>query len=757
MIQLQKLILKGFGIFKDEKTIIFDNGLNIIQAQNGSGKSTSIQAIEMLLAANYEGSYEEYINHNSNEFFIQLYCILNLKEYVITLNCKRSKSGSISTSKTIEHNDNILASGEEATQYISSLIDSTLVRYSLIAKQKPIDNIVTCKDAERMDLFKKFKNLNFEKIVSNKITPIIDECKQINLSLEKFIYNLENKKYDFKEVPLSPYDIIKYNDYKNEELLLLKEQSNIDMSKQLYNSKIELLNKSKNDLDSINVSIQTKQSKKIKLQSDVNTLNLSIKEKESDSYLESKLEELKLEYENKKEQQKKIYIHKHVSLRQQEVELNEKKLNLEKDINKLCSEIDSIKILKLKDVDDTLLLSIKTDISLLKQEILLIEKNITSFERGICPTCGGNCSHKLEDNINYKKELELQLIKLESKLNLEQTEINKQKEQIEINKQNKERKQSLVNSKLIEEEKLNSIISQIETNKKEINLLKENDETLISSLNSQYQKNTNNIKLLIGSEIESIRNSIHDKQNQIEDINTEISNLSKKILDIDSMIMSLTESISKIKIIDFDENTLRSLQNKIKEYNDYILIKSTYEEINSKLQKEKEEDYILLQSYYDQKKENEVKQYNYEQAKTILLKDFPNFVIESSIEDVEKNMNDFIESVYYKSLNVSLRATKTNIKLEYGTGDKKILAHRLSGAESKLVSLSFIHNSNKYAEFNCLILDEPDAALDNIRQEEMYDILLNMKDIYQQLIIVSHSEKMLNYLTSNLECNIIII
>ena len=49
MLKLIKLSLKGFGCFKDEKIFEYDDGINIIRAENGSGKTTQINAISILL------------------------------------------------------------------------------------------------------------------------------------------------------------------------------------------------------------------------------------------------------------------------------------------------------------------------------------------------------------------------------------------------------------------------------------------------------------------------------------------------------------------------------------------------------------------------------------------------------------------------------------------------------------------------------------------------------------------------------------
>src|SRR5574344_1399924 len=85
MLKLIKLSLKGFGCFKDEKIFEYDNGINIIRAENGSGKTTQINAISILLLSEYEGSFADYMNRECNEFTISLEFMLNDKHLLETL------------------------------------------------------------------------------------------------------------------------------------------------------------------------------------------------------------------------------------------------------------------------------------------------------------------------------------------------------------------------------------------------------------------------------------------------------------------------------------------------------------------------------------------------------------------------------------------------------------------------------------------------------------------------------------------------
>src|SRR5574344_2727945 len=103
MLILNSLTMKNFGPIKDTKVITYEKGLNLIQAENGKGKSNSIYAIEMLLNDNDEGNYEQYINNDCNDFFISLDFCFNNKPYTVSLSCKKAKN--VTTERIVKDGD----------------------------------------------------------------------------------------------------------------------------------------------------------------------------------------------------------------------------------------------------------------------------------------------------------------------------------------------------------------------------------------------------------------------------------------------------------------------------------------------------------------------------------------------------------------------------------------------------------------------------------------------------------------------------
>jgi recombinational DNA repair ATPase RecF len=133
---LQKLTLKRFGIHLD-KIVEFDEGLNILKAANGNGKTSIIQAIKMLLVDAYEGPYEDYINWNSNDFFISLLFAINAVNYEVSLSCVKQNSSNKTTRILTNKDTGIdLGTGEEAKNVLATLINPVIGTYSLVCGQK---------------------------------------------------------------------------------------------------------------------------------------------------------------------------------------------------------------------------------------------------------------------------------------------------------------------------------------------------------------------------------------------------------------------------------------------------------------------------------------------------------------------------------------------------------------------------------------------------------------------------------------------
>lgn len=740
MLQIEKLELKDFGVVEGTRIIEYKKGLNVIQASNGKGKTNSLQAIEMLINNSYEGAFEDYINNKASSFFIALNFSINEKKFRISLNCKKTKSTTLSERILIDEEGNELASGEEAIQYMSTLLDPVLTRYALVAKQKPIDNIVSCKDSERLDLFKKFQNLNFETAISSHIMPLIEIVKNDITDINKEIYRLENMKYDFKNTldqSLTKEDYLsKKIEYQN---IIIKNAS-IAKLKEEHSSKKKSLEDTNKLIENLETSIKNKQVELEKLQKELDIL-LSVE------YSKQEISKIEKEFD-----EKKVKNTKDISTLTNEYEQKKESIIIflsetDKEIKELDLKLANLKVVKLSKFDDTELKELENKKTTLESDIKYCDINIKSLEKGICPTCGEKCDNKLSEWVSkkeeYLKELEIVNVNIDAQHTLKKEYDIKVEENLKV-KEEKTNVENTLNSKKASKQSL----------EEKLELIKSSYDKDIENKNNDL----NSLELSKKREIEVFNNSLEKdiihKNSIIENANISLKEYNDSLVSNETTKDSLESWLNKNTLKE-EEQDATVLLSEIEKYENIEKENSIIVKNNKELEEKQKQDKSILKEEESKKQNLLEKQKNLEQARTILLKDFPNYVIDQSVANIEQNMNQFISDVYYKSLNISLRATKTSIKLEYGLEDRKLPAHRLSGAESKLVSLAFINNFNKYIGLSCLMLDEPDAAMDVKRQEDMYEILLSMKDIYNQMIIITHSEKMLNYLTSNTEVNII--
>ena len=135
MLKLIKLELEGFGCFKNKTEFLYEDGINVILAENGSGKTTQINAISILLLSEYEGSFSDYMNRECNEFTISLEFMLNDKHLLETLTCKKGKTYTTTRNLKDVDTDTDLANGEGVKEWLNERLPVSTSKYALFVKQ----------------------------------------------------------------------------------------------------------------------------------------------------------------------------------------------------------------------------------------------------------------------------------------------------------------------------------------------------------------------------------------------------------------------------------------------------------------------------------------------------------------------------------------------------------------------------------------------------------------------------------------------
>lgn len=738
MLELKKLEMTNFGPIEGTKIINYKKGLNLIQAENGKGKSNSISAIELLLIDNYEGSLEQFINYNRDFFALTLDFAINNEDFTLFLECKKGKSAT--TSKRILFDKNgELASGEDVKKYMAKMLNPEITKYALTAKQKAVDNITTCSDSERRELFKKIRSLDFEKKINTYILPRLETTKEEIVDLDKKIYALETKSYNEMTISELPFT---EEEYKEKEARVKQKES----EKVLIEEKLKQKNSIETSISKLRKTISERENLIEDLQNKISKID-------SERQFLKNFDNLKTDIENECKKAKQTldedYLELDKALKKEKEDTKEKYISEEKNLNEkvfqIEEEINTIKLVKLAKFDNESLEKIKEQLILLNTQKSQCLKNISYLEKGVCPVCGQTCEHKLED---YQKELasiDSEIAKLTEEKNEKENEKRLYEEKFEQNRQAKERKEILLSKLEVLRETIKNVQNQISNV----------DSLFQEKMVVLEQKKERELQNILLKEEKGLQN-LENMKNEYERLEKEEKQyLSQNAVDMKE-VEDLENSLESYKDLQYVEGEITE-KKEIEEYNNILHSISIAQDYNLKLQEEKSKDSKELTKIKKEKENLKKQQFDLESARNILLKDFPNFVIDQSVESIEYAMNQFIENIYYKPLDVSLRATKTSIKLEYGNGQRKLPANRLSGAESKLVSLSFINNFNKLLGLSCIILDEPDSAMDAERKKDLYSILLSMSDIYSQMIIITHSQDMTNYMMANTESNLILL
>lgn len=743
MLNLHRLTLKGFGCFEEEKIFDYEEGFNLFHCDNGKGKTTSLNAIEMLLLSNYEGSYSDYINNNSNEFTISLEFELDGYSLKETLNCKKAKSVT-STRTLVDLKTNTeLANGEKVKDWLNEHLPTSTTKYALFARQNSDTDIINCGDSERRDIFKKIQDLDFSKEIKDFVDSKIETIKNSMIETDKEIFALENKTYEEKELLELPFEESEYECKKNELEKYISEKALSEEKVNRRNLLLKQISSLSEKIESDKISLDNK---KHLIEEKNNIVVNSDTEKENlDKLCNNEIEEKKNETSN---------LNSQLLLLDDEKE--EKKNEIQNNIDLLKNElislndkINSIKLVKVIKFNDVELNDAISKVSEKQTEIKINEKNIESLKEGVCPICGSDCSHKLNEFETINGELKNELIKLESEV----SHLKVKKLEIE-NKTN--RNLELKNTKLTLENTKNKIENNISTYEREI-----------ETLDVAYEQKKQNLLEKINNaekSIESIKEKYETKKNHIDEkvemYKIEIKECCVDIATLTSVIKSNTSTLNdlifekdSINIDEIDENVIDELKIKLNSYDEVVAKNKVIDDYNKNIEELKVNDLKTLSTFKEKRVVFEKQQYDLESSKSIMMKDFPNWVIENSIQTMENNMNEFINDVYYKPLNISLRSTKTAIKLEYGNEENKLPCSRLSGAEKQLTNLSFINNFNKMLNLGVIILDEFDSACDDKRKEMLYESLINLKDVYKQIIVVTHSSKMANYICANTETN----
>lgn len=436
--------------------------------------------------------------------------------------------------------------------------------------------------------------------------------------------------------------------------------------------------------------------------------------KEEKKNLESEIE--KLEKSIKEEDSNKVAIETEilnlVNYKRDETTLN----NLEK-------EHKAITIIRPRIFNDTELESKKVEASNISSEIRQLEKELASCDTGVCPTCNrpfeNTDVHSLEQK---KKDIELSIQTKKNNLKDVNSIIDSLKKEkldcekvIEDNNENKRKKEVLA--------------TRIESEKTRLDTIEENNKK------SQIEKEQQLIK--VEALIDNKKVELEDKKNKLLKI------VVKDVSELEKENEQLEQDL-------FREESV------IKSNDDTKLLNTQIEKDNVETELKKKENQLSIIEKEEELKEKLFEREELKKMKDILRVEFPSYVISSIITEIEDSMNEFINSVYYKSLDVKIEGNDESIKATYGTGKKKVSTTHASGAEEALLAISYAYALNKMNGFNILFLDECDSQMNEENSLQFAELILDIKDMYDDIWIISHKTRAKDLYASN-DANVVMI
>lgn len=741
---IKNVTVEGFRVYKSRKTFDFSQGINLIVAPNGSGKSTILYALRLLMINKGDVNLDEFIHTGLDQFYIEAEFTHLNREYKVTLLYKKSgKTGSSTRKLYIDDIEKEVAINSDAISILAEIFDPELTGASLFSMQGK-NEIIEVTDSERREILKKLQELTFKKEIE-KLEEQIKSFEEGDVDLSKRIYALESKTFErkeLKELPLSD----KEEESKRLELsVLMEKKANYDAQKKHLESvlsHIKSLEEREDDLLNEQDSIKGAKEKA------ENELRVNFSEAtytDSENAYNTSYKEVEEEIRDLEQTEPPIS--------KKEIEIQEKRKKDEETLQEKKEELSEIKIARFpknpteklnSEIND--LVENKAEVSAEKNQIL---SKLDSVNNGTCPECGRpyTASHKSELEVELS-QLELNEEKLSNSIEELKEERNSILEKIEENTSKVEKRSEIKST-------IENLEHRISTAKENADLIREQVKRERKNLINEKKRDLSDLRIRwedsktkFNDKKESLTKTIEESEEQLFEISAKI----KKTHDELGLIETPEVNEDGINELSFSISTLEKVltdNSETRQYNDVAEAHNREMEVqekdnDSKITKLQEEKTNLLET-----------KTNYVTAKAILQKDFPNYIIERLVGAIEDDINDFISTVYTKDLNIQFRQTKTAIKMVYGAGDKKVSAKGLSGAEKKLTQIGFIHSLNRKQELGALILDEPDSSLDDRNSLEFFESLGTMGQLYKQLIIITHNSKMKSYLISNYEPNVL--
>lgn len=776
-----ELSIENFKTYQDKKTFQFEDGFNLILARNGSGKSTIIDAIQLiLLDKNPAQNLKSLCNWDSDKDFFNIELMFEYQGYLYELTYEYNDKSSPSTMRKMFRDKKLVTDkASPVVNELKNLFDVKLMESALFSRQRT-NKFVEVTNSERRETLRKIRNIDYTDEVNSIIKPEIERLEKDIVDHEKDVYALENKEYETPEEKDLPFT-------EDETISFKEEIDKIQKEVSIYETVQDTINSTESDLISLKETcIQNEeQVKKLEqsIQTETNNLNKEYEE------LQSSVDIINAEINQYTEDMNKPFVEPDTTSYESIIQEYEQILNEELDLSSMINEYeamiqekqleldtliaenDAIIITRILPFDDSTLIELSSEHKELTKKISLVEK-------GFCSECG----RPFEDADKQLSDLKNRLGEITKEMQEEEKAKKEYQKKLQDNESNKAKKNtyaldikdaetSLQQVKDLKELNISSAKKDLEAKKErateKIEITKATMEKDLSLAKERYEET----KIQLQDKIENKKEYLVTKENdyakhteeskvRIQDMQEQVSSIQEKNVQVESSIKTKEEQLAKLYdttkegSIDTKKNQISSLTEKVKLYEEAVYHNYLVQEKIEKINEQKMIDGRNLKKLISKKSKLQKEKLDYESAQNFLLRDFPNFVISETIADLECDINEFIDNTYTKTLDIKLKSSKNSIALV--VGKKKIDAKSaLSGAEGQIVQLGFINSFNRKLDLKCIFLDEPDTSVDDENSSELYEVLGEMSGYYKQMFVITHKKVMAEYLDNTYNANVI--
>ncbi|MEZ0323890.1 MAG: SMC family ATPase [Hydrogenothermaceae bacterium] len=319
---LKKLTLRNFLIHSDSEIEFNPVGITAIIGENGSGKSSIIEAIQFaLFGSSSKGNKKDLIKWGKKEALVELEFENSLGLFKIARTISYNDSGSSMLCK-YEKGQFIQYYQKNLNKEIPKIIGLTLktFRTAAVVKQGEIEGLINKKPSEREKIMEELLGIQYYQRV-------IKQYSENKKYIERKLEELELQKVDIKQLKEKKSELQKDLSVVEEKIKSLEDD--LKEKKNQFQSVLDILK----DIEIAHNQIESKEKLINMLKADIEKLSKNLEEIQQ---IESKFEEVKKRYENFLSLKDKLNLISDIE------KLQIQNLSLEEKINKLKEGIEFI-------------------------------------------------------------------------------------------------------------------------------------------------------------------------------------------------------------------------------------------------------------------------------------------------------------------------------------------------------------------------------------------------------------------------------